>query len=64
MDVLEKNEATISPKKTSAPHNTKGPSYYSKEWRNMHHRPGYKAYDQVQLSNSLSSKRFRLIRLD
>ena len=49
VDVLEKNKATISPMKTSAPHNTKGPSYYSKEWRNMHHRPGYKAYDQVKL---------------
>jgi len=46
VDVLEKNVPTISPMKTSAPHNNKGPSYYSKEWRNMHHRPGYKAYDQ------------------
>jgi len=40
LDALETEEAP-----TRIPY-AKNTNYYSKEWRNIHNRPGYKAYDQ------------------
>jgi len=45
LDALETEEAPKSNKSTRIPY-AKSPNYYSKEWRNIHNRPGYKAYDQ------------------
>ena len=52
MDFMETEEVTSKPKySTRIPH-AQSPGYYSKEWRNIHHRQGYKAYDQVSKVHS------------